>query len=312
LNTFFTNSFFKPKYWPIWLAVGLLRCMILFPHSQRMLIGRLIGMLFYLFSQKRRRIAAINIATCFPETGASEQKVILKKHFDSLGMSVIESAMSWWTDNKSLKLLADVEGKEHLDEAVAQQRGVILLSAHFNSLEISSPLLISNTGYAVQAVYQANSNPLLEKIITDGRKNNVEALISHKDIRQMIRALKQKKMVWYAPDQGYAGKFSEIVPFFSTPASSNTAVSRLAKISGAAVVPFFIRQKADNSGYVLTFSPALDNFPTSDAVADTERYHHLIEDEIKKAPEQYLWIHRRFKRRPEQYPDLYKDIVLRK
>ena len=277
-----------------------------------MLVGRLLGKLFYVFSYKRRRIATINVATCFPNKSFDEQKIIVKKHFDSLGMSVIESAMSWWKNNESLKPLADLEGKEHLDAAVAQQRGVILLSAHFNSLEISSPLLISNTGYAVQAVYQANSNPLLEKIITDGRKNNVDALVSHKDIRQMIRALKEKKMVWYAPDQGYAGKFSEIVSFFSTPAASNTAASRLAKISGAAVVPFFIRQKADNSGYILTFLPALENFPTNDSIADTERYHRLVEEEIRKAPEQYLWIHRRFKNRPKQYPDLYRDIVLRK
>jgi len=277
-----------------------------------MWVGRLLGKLFYLFSHKRRRIAAINIATCFPEFSSAQQKNVVKKHFDSLGMSIIESAMTWWKPSESLKTLADIEGKANLDEAIALQRGVIVLSAHFNSLEIASPLVISNTGYAFQAVYQANSNPLLEKIITDGRKNNLGALISHKDIRQMIRALKQKKMVWYAPDQGYTGKFSEIVPFFSTPAASNTAVSRLAKISGAAVVPFFIRQKTDNSGYVLTFLPALDNFPTSDNVADTERYHHLLENEIRKAPEQYLWIHRRFKNRPAQYPDLYKDIVLRK
>ena len=277
-----------------------------------MLAGRLLGKLFYTFSHKRRRITTINVATCFPVFSSDKQKSIVKKHFDSLGMSVIESAMSWWKNNESLKSLADIEGKEHIDAAVAQQRGVILLSAHFNSLEISSPLLISNTGYAVQAVYQANSNPLLEKIITDGRKNNVEGLISHKDIRQMIRALKQKKIVWYAPDQGYAGKFSEIVSFFNTPAATNTAASRLAKISGAAVVPFFIRQKPDNSGYVLTFLPALDNFPSDDSVADTERYHRIVEEESRKAPEQYLWIHRRFKNRPAEYPDLYKDIVLRK
>lgn len=306
------TSFIKPRYWPIWVAVGLLRLSIVFPHSQRMYIGKLLGRAVYRFSQKRRKIASINIAVCFPGLSKEEQQGIVKKHFDSLGMSVIESAMSWWMNNNELKTLANIEGIENLEQAVAQQRGVILLSAHFNSLEISSPLMIASTGYAVQAVYQANSNPLLEKIITEGRKNNVEALISHKNIKQMIRALKQKKIVWYAPDQGYAGKFSEIVPFFNTPAASNTAVSRLAKISGAVVVPFFIRQKTDNSGYVLTYLPALDNFPTEDAVADTLRYHHIVEQEIMKAPEQYLWIHRRFKNRPKAYPDLYKDIVLRK
>ena len=277
-----------------------------------MWIGRLVGKLFHLFSRKRRKIAAINVAACFPEKSESEQKHIVMRHFDSLGMSIIESAMSWWMPGSTLMALAEIEGKENLDQALNKDQGIILLSAHFNSLEISAPLLISNTQCSVQAVYQANSNDLLEKIITEGRKNNVSALISHKDIRHMIRALKRNEIVWYAPDQGYAGKFSEIVPFFSIPAASNTAASRLSKISGASVLPFFIRQKPDYSGYVLTILPALDNFPTDDSIADTERYHHIIEAAIRKSPEQYLWIHRRFKNRPKEYPDLYKNIVLRK
>ena len=137
-------------------------------------------------------------------------------------------------------------------------------------------------------------------------------MISHKDIRQMIRHLKQNRIVWYAPDQGYRGKYSEIVPFFNIPAASNTATSRLAKISRAAVIPFFVRQKEDYSGYTLRLLPPLDNFPSDNPVEDTKRYHQLLEQEIMKAPAQYLWIHRRFKGRPAQYPDLYQDIVLRK
>ena len=277
-----------------------------------MFLGRLLGKLFYLFSHKRRKIASINIETCFPEFTDTEKKNVVKKHFDSLGMSVIESGMAWWLNQKSLKTLTKINGENYLQDAIAENRGVILLSAHFNSLEISAPLFVANTGQSVQAVYQANSNPLLEQIITNGRKNNLDTMISHKDIRQMVRALKKKQIVWYAPDQGYAGKFSEMVPFFNTPAASNTAISRLAKISGAVVVPFFIRQKENNSGYVLSILPQLDNFPTNDSVADTHRYHKIIEQEIRKAPAQYLWIHRRFKNRPAEYPDLYQNIVLRK
>ena len=277
-----------------------------------MFLGRLLGKLFYLFSHKRRKIASINIKTCFPEFNDVEKKEVIKKHFDSLGMSVIESAMAWWLNQQSLKTLTEINGEDYLQKAIAENRGVILLSAHFNSLEISAPLFVANTKLAVQAVYQANSNPLLEEIITRGRKNNLDTMISHKDIRQMVRALRKNQIVWYAPDQGYAGKFSEMVPFFDTPAASNTAISRLAKISGAVVVPFFIRQKEDNSGYVLTILPQLDNFPTDDSVADTSRYHKIIEQEIRKAPAQYLWIHRRFKNRPAEYPDLYQNIVLRK
>ena len=277
-----------------------------------MWVGRIIGKLLYKISPKRRAIADINLKHCFPEFSSEKRAEVIRKHFLSLGMAIISTAVTWWKSDDAIRHLGNISGLENLDNAVKKGNGVILLSAHFTHLEIGLRLLRTQVPYPLLAVYQPNSNPLIDKIIQDGRTQQAKDLISFKDIKKMIRYLRNNEIIWYAPDQGYMGKYGEMVPFFGIPAASNTATSRLAKFNNSAVVPFFCRLSADGMSYDLTLLPALDNFPSDDVVKDTERYHHLIEEEAKKSPEQYLWIHRRFKKRPAQYPDLYKDIALRK
>lgn len=168
-------------------------------------------------------------------------------------------------------------------------------------------LLKPHTDATIYPVYQRHSNPLLEHIITSNRLLHAEAVIKHDDVRGMLRALKKNGALWYAPDQAYLGKYSELVPFFDVPAASNTATTRLAKITGAAVIPLFMRRTQDNKGYELHLMPALDAFPTEDSVQDTARYHALVEQEIIKSPQQYLWVHKRFKGRPIDIGDLYSE-----
>ncbi len=300
-----------PKYWLIWIGFGLLRLIALLPFSATIKLGRVLGRTLYHASPKRREVARINIKLCFPKLPDEEQENLIKQHFESLGASLIEIALSWWKKDTVIKPLAEIKGLEHLHEAIKQGNGVILLSGHFNSLEFGLRLLAANVEYPIYAVYQSNANPLLEQIITRNRGRNAGGMISHKDIRKMIRHLKQNRVVWYAPDQGYRGKYSEIVPFFGIPSASNTATPRLAKISQAAVIPFFVQQKSDFSGYNLTLHPPIKNFPTDDPIADTQHYHEILQQEIQKAPSQYLWIHRRFKGRPKPYPDVYKNAKVR-
>jgi len=304
--------FLSPRYWPIWFALFTLRLIVFLPTQIGFWIGRLLGRLLYYTNKKRRNIARINIKTCLPELSDEAHNELVYKHFESLGMSLIGIGIGWWKSEATIKKMVEVQGKEHLDKVMREGKSVIFLSAHFNSLETAGRLFASQFSYDVYGVYQANSNPLLDNIIIKNRSKSVAGVISHQDIRQMIYKLKENAIVWYAPDQGYRGKYSEMVDFFGEPAASNTATSRLAKLSKATVMPFFIYQKPDYSGYVLKILPPIENFPTKDPVADTLTYHHILEEAIREAPEQYLWIHRRFKRRPAQYPDLYQDIVLRK
>lgn len=298
------------KYWPTWLGAGLLRLLTFLPHRICIILGRITGKLLYLFNSKRRTIASINIALCFPDLTESQRKNLVRQHFDSLGRSLFETAIAWWKSDRALAHRFSVSGKEHLDKALAQGKGVILLSAHFNSLELGLRFLVSFGGYKIYPVYQDHSNPVMENIISRSRRDHAADMISFKNTRAMIKHLKQGHIIWYAPDQGYRGSYSAIVPFFGIPAASNTATSRLAKISNAAVIPCFFQQMPGGNDYQVKLLPALENFPTDDPVADTLHYHQILEEDIRKAPEQYLWIHRRFKGRPSEYPDVYQNIRL--
>lgn len=296
----------------MWSAFHLLKAITLLPHPQRLWIGRLIGKILYAVSPKRRAIADINLELCFPDWSAEKRAEVIKKQFLSLGMAFINTGVAWWAADDKIKYLANVHGLEYLESAVKQGRGVILLSAHFTHLEFGLRLLRTHTDHPLMAVYQPNSNALLDELINTNRMQKAKDVISYKDIKKMIRYLKNNEIIWYAPDQGYKGKYYEMVPFFGIPAASNTATSRLARFNNSVVLPFFTRHAENGESYEVTLLPPLDNFPSDDVLKDTERYHHLIEEEVRKSPEQYLWIHRRFKKRPAEYPDLYKDIALRK
>ena len=262
------------------------------------------GRLMWYLGASRRRTADANMKLCLPTLDLAGRQQILENHFDSLGKALIETGMCWWTPDRALIQLSEIKGLEHLKAGLEKGNGVILLSAHFTCLELGLGLLLARRAYPIYAVYQKHSNPLLEAIITRYRGKNADGVIPHDQIRQMIRCLKENKVVWYAPDQAYQGKYSELVPFFDIPAQTNTATGRLAKLSGATVLPFFPRRLKDNR-YVVEILPPMKDFPSGNDVEDTLCYHRLIEDQVRKVPDQYLWVHRRFKNRPPEYPDVY-------
>jgi KDO2-lipid IV(A) lauroyltransferase len=264
----------------------------------------LLGRLLMRLMARRRDIAATNLALCFPDMPAAERADLLTRNFQSLGMALIETAMCWWSSRHSLEPLARVQGLQHLRDAVARGKGVILLSCHFDHLELGGRLLAMHEPFHV--MYRKQKNPLFDEIMRRRRLYHFEKAIDRKDIRGFVNSLKQGLPVWYAPDQDYGPKHSVFAPFFGVSAASITATARLAQMSGAAVVPFFTRRLANDKGYEVDLYPALENFPSGDAVADATTINTLIEQQIRKSPEQYLWIHRRFKTRPEGSPRLYK------
>lgn len=298
-------NLFNPKAWLIGFASLLLKSLVALPHPWRLGLGRQFGRLFYHINKKRRHIAKTNIAICLPKYKPVQQQQVLKKHFESLGMALIETGMCWWESDTDLLNLTHFSGLHYIEEALENKRGAILLSAHFTPLELGLRLLAAAITQPVYAVYQAHTDPYLDKLILDNRLRHAGDVIAQNDIRKMLKTLKQNGIVWYAPDQSYRGKYSEIVPFFDIPANSNTATSRLSKISQAPVLPFFVRRDNSSLQYHVEILPPLVNYPSQDTVQDTLQYHRLIEAQVYKAPDQYLWIHRRFKKRPAPYPDLY-------
>jgi len=292
------------RYWPTWSGLGLLWCLSRLPYAWQTGIGRLLGNVFLRFASSRRQIAEVNFSLCFPELTAQQRQTLLADHFASLGIGIMETAMSWWATKRQLEQLVKIDGLRHLHDALQGGKGVILLSAHFTTLEIGGRLLALHAPFHV--MYRKHKNPVIEQVMRKARIRNFDKAIPRKDLRTLLQSLKQNMPVWYAPDQDYGAKHSIFAPFFGIPAASITATSRIARMSGAAIVPFFQTRLPDNRGYRLTLYPALQDFPGEDIEQDTRRINQLIEAQIREQPEQYLWVHRRFKTRPPGEAKLYK------
>jgi len=302
------QRFLQPRFWLTGLGLALLRFVILLPYGWQLGLGRLLGTLMYRLMKRRRHIASTNISLCFPELDNAAQQQLVRKAFQSVSISLFETALSWWAPDQRLAPLCDIDGLPYLQQALqlAQQQGtgVILLSAHFTCLEIGGRLLALHQPFAV--TYKKHRNPLFEKVMKQARETQFQQAIPQEDIRGLLRALKHHLAVWYAPDQDLGRNRSVFAPFMDVPAATLMAPARLTRMSRALVVPFFPLRKADGSGYQLTLLPALEGYPVDDEVANASRINQLIETQIRKAPEQYLWLHRRFKTRPDNEPSVYE------
>jgi KDO2-lipid IV(A) lauroyltransferase len=296
-------NFSSIKNLPILLAFGMAWLITQLPHLWCMAVGRGIGRLFYRFAHRRRRIALINLTLCFPELTDDYRLILLKKHFESLGMGLFEMFSAWWLPDNRLKFLAEIQGLEHLQDALARGKGVILLGSHFTSMEIGSRFIVMHTAF--HAVYRSHENSMVEWFMKKNRERHAEKAIPRELVREMLRSLKNNKTLWFAADQNFGHKGSIFADFFGIPAATNTAPIRLAEISGATVVPFFTQRLDNGKNYKIILLPALENFPSGNIVKDTLRINQLIEFQIKQAPEQYLWVHRRFKDRPNNESSFY-------
>lgn len=294
--------FWQPRFWPIWLGYGLLRLLMLLPYGVQRAVGNGLGQLARLTLPRRRAVVATNLRLCFPELGPAEREVLLRRHFASLGMQLVEFGLLAWASDRHVLGLTRIEGLEHLRHATAGGKGAILLSGHFAAVEFAGRRLwLDFPGCA--ALYRPNRNPLVDALMRRNRMRAVSGLIAKDSMRQLIRRLTQGVSVWYAPDQSYRRSYAVLVPFFGEPAMTNAALTHIARISGAPVVPFYARRTAE--GYAITIEPALEDFPSGDLEADARRVNAILERWIRLAPEQYYWIHRRFKGRPQAYPDPY-------
>ncbi|MDH5536697.1 MAG: LpxL/LpxP family Kdo(2)-lipid IV(A) lauroyl/palmitoleoyl acyltransferase [Betaproteobacteria bacterium] len=296
--------FLTPGYWLTWLVYGYMRSIVLLPLSWQLALGRVLGRCLNFILFPKRRIADRNLAVCFPELSAQARKRLRLKHFESIGMAVTEMAMAWFGSEALMRQVTTINGAEHLQRALSRGKGVILFSAHFTTLEFPFAAL-KPLCPRVCGMYREQRNEMWNVLMHKGRRRNIDELFPKDSVRAMIRALKENAVVWYAPDQSYRKKNSALVPFFGVPAMTNTATSRIAAMTGATVLTFFCRRLDDNSGYVIDIGEPLENFPTDDLVADTTRLMQALADYVRSCPDQYCWIHQRFKGRPEPYPDIY-------
>jgi Kdo2-lipid IVA lauroyltransferase/acyltransferase len=290
-----------PRYWLTWAGLGLLRLLALLPYAAIARLGRLIGVLLRHLPLGFVRTARRNMELCLPELTTAQREQLLNEHFKSLGIALLEIPFAWWSTPERLARITRFEGTEHLQAALARGRGVILLTAHFTSLEMAGRTLLSLA--PVSFLYRPTKNAVIAYALRRFRTARGGHAIPKDDIRAFISALRHNECVWYAPDQSYRKKGAEMVRLFGIPAATNTLTSRLARTTGATVLPYFFQRLPGTQGYRAVIHPPLE---LSDcAVADTERFNHLIEAQVRLAPEQYLWIHRRFKGLSQDYPDYY-------
>jgi KDO2-lipid IV(A) lauroyltransferase len=301
------HQLLMPRYWASWTGLGCLRLFECLPYPAMLVMGRLIGKLARHLPLNYVRVARRNIELCLPGLSSVEREQLIDRHFASLGIGVCESAMSWWSSDERIRSLSRVEGCEHLDEAQKRGRGVILLTAHFTTLEIGARIM--NANRPICALYRPLKNEVLAAASNRSRRQRARNAIRHDDIRSMVRALKNNEIVWYAPDQSYRKKGAQMVRFFGVPAATNTGTSRLAQMTGATILYFSHERLPNGAGYRVIIHPPLDCIPSDDPVADTERFNDFIETQVRRVPEQYWWIHRRFKGLSPDYPDYYEKKV---
>ena len=300
----FTRSLLAPRHWPAWLGVAAIGLIAHLPQVVLPWLGRRLGALVLRIPSARRRVAAANIKLCFPELDATQQTALVEANLRDIGSMMVEFALGWMgSDRRIASLSTRIEGLEHLEAARACGKGVLLVGGHFSHLELCARLVSQRIRIA--GMYRRMDSTVFEWVVLRARLHYAAAMFDKDDIRGTVKYLRGGGTLWYAPDQDMRSKDTVFVPFFGVPAATITATHHLARMSGAAVIPFFHRRLPGRQGYVLRLGAPLANFPGPDVLDDTARVNACIEEMVREAPEQYLWVHKRFKTRPPGQPAVY-------
>lgn len=298
------RSLLAPRHWPAWLGAGAIWLIAQLPYPALLWLGRRLGALVRSVPSARRRIAEANIALCFPELDANAQAVLVDRNLRDIGLMMVEFAQGWMgSDRRIARIPLRIEGMEHLDAARAEGRGVLLVGGHFSHLELCARLVAQRISLA--GMYRKMDSAVFEWIVLRARLHYAAAMFDKDDIRGTVKYLRGGGTLWYAPDQDMRSKDTVFAPFFGVPAATLTATHHLARMSGALVIPFFHQRLPDGHGYAMRLDPPLRDFPGTDVRLDTARINASIEQMVRAAPEQYLWVHKRFKTRPPGTAEIY-------
>lgn len=287
---------YSPGVWGTWVVVALGWCIAQLPLRGVVACGRGLGRLAYHTASARRHIADVNLRLCLPNLDAGGRTQLIKEIFQHVAVGALETAVTWLSHNRDLSSRVSIDGIEHLRQAQHQGRGVLLLGGHFTSIDIVSQAMSQQVDLDV--MYRENKNPLWEWLQVRGRQRYHDGVIERSDTRTTLRRLKAGHTLWYAADQDYGPKHSVFAPFFGVAAATITAPARLARFNASPVLFIEISRDWDALTWHVSISPELDDYPSGDDVADARRLNALVEAAVKRHPEQYLWIHRRFKTRP--------------
>jgi lipid A biosynthesis lauroyl/palmitoleoyl acyltransferase len=281
-----------------------MRIGVFIPFKIQVFLGRIMGKCLYPLLSRFRKIATINIRRCFPEKTNRQVRDLVKKHFEAIGIGFFETANAYYGADKKIQKMLTIENEQYLTDAINNNKGVIILCSHFMPLMLGSRAL--SLKHKIANIYRPQNNRLFDKIMVKGLTDGGGIMIKNSDTKAMLKAVKEGLPIWYAPDQDLGAKNTVFAPLFGIQAATITATSRLAKGGNTAVIPYsFIRT---NKGYTMSFSLPIEDYPCGNLNKDAEKTNRILEAQIRENPEQYLWIHRRFKTRPAGEELFYQNI----
>ena len=292
------------------LLFALARVLARLPYRWQMALAHAASWPLASLAGKRRAIIAANIALCFPELDANAQSRLVARNLRSTAVSLFETAMAWFAPRSVTAGIVEVTGIEHLQQALTGGKGALCLYSHFTMIELGGRLLSEALGRPMHQMVRRHNNPAIEAVIDRSRRAFCQRTVEKKDLGDLLRSLREGHPVGYAPDQNF-NLHMAFVPFFGQPAATLTMTSRISRLSRAPVLCVWITRQPSGYGYRLRIDPPLAHFPSADPVADTARVIALLEAEVRKTPEQYLWAHRRFKTRPDGMASAYAQELLK-
>ncbi|WP_220758825.1 MULTISPECIES: LpxL/LpxP family Kdo(2)-lipid IV(A) lauroyl/palmitoleoyl acyltransferase [unclassified Shewanella] len=295
----FSSHLYHPKYWLLWLGVGFMRLTQLLPLRVQMKMGAALGRLGMKLVGKRVKTARRNLELCFPDMSDSDMQQLVTENFEQTGKAVFDTANAWWWSDEKIQQHMSIKGKEYVEQTLESGQGVILFAVHCLPLEMGARIF--GQFQPGVGVYRPHNNPVMEYLQVKGRLRSNKALVPKRDLRQMVRSLREPNVIWYTADQDFGRSSATFIPFFNVPeAATITGATTLAKLGKAKVLPFFVERNSDDTGYNIEIQPALDNFPGENEIEDAKRGNKIIESIISRNMSQYMWLHRRFKTRPNK------------
>lgn len=296
-----------PQYWPAWLLIGGMRLLAPLPLGVLLWLGGGLGRFVFYVVPIRRAVTERNLELCFPELDRAARRRMARRCYESFGMGFAEAIFSYFSGPERFAGRFTIEGLEHIEAARQAKRGVLLLSAHLHTIEVSG--YIANLHLPLSAFYRNPNHPVFAYMVLRRRSRGLHRMFRADDLKGAVRALREGDVLWYAPDQGKLIKDSVIAPFFGVPARTNAATGKVARLGRALVIPWgAVRERRDGSWhYRVTIGAPLPELP-EDPVAEATAINAVVEGFVRAAPEQYLWQHKRFKKRGEGYPDVYAGM----
>lgn len=300
---YFRWSFLLPQYWGVWIALTFLMFLTILPWTVQRFFAHGLAKLAWRFLRSRRETTIRNLELCFPEWSADEVQQQSYQVFVDMMLGVFETLNAWYKPSW-FKGRVEIKGLDYLEQAQADGSGIILLGSHSTLLDAGG--YICSQYFDPDVVYRPQNNPLLDYLIYTARQPVYGEQIDHDDIRFLVKRLRQGHIIWYSPDQDFGLKQGVMAPFFGVPAATVTAQRRLVKVGKAKVLSVhFYRTDEKNPHYQIIIEPELENYPTQDEVADATRVNQLLEMQLRRAPTQWMWFHRRFKTQPKGQPKIY-------